>query len=555
MANALKGFSTRKTPQSRPAGGATVENAAGGFVYGIDDYARVRRFLVLGTDGGTYYTSAQALTRDNADAVVRLAKSDPISLVDMIVEISLAGRAPKQDQAIFALAIAASEPEKAELRQYALSKLNEVCRTGTHVFQFVGYVEQFRGWGPQLKRAVANWYLKRPLDKLAYQAVKYRQREDWTHRDLLRLSRPCPETKSRDALFAWICGKSEEEAEEAKNAQLPQIVHDYETAKHIEGSVAPSEKSVWLELAASGRGLSWEMFPDAALKEAEVWEALIHQGLPQTALMRQLPRLTNLGLTTGATGKVLAEQLTDVERLKRGRVHPINVLVAQRTYAWGVSARGKGTWTPTAKITDALDSAFYAAYGAVEPAGKKTLLALDVSGSMGSPAGGLPITCREAAAALALVTLNTEPDADVIGFSDGQQVGRGRYSYNMYSQSVASRLDISPRRRLDDVCSYTAGLNFGRTDCALPMIWANSEGENYDTILVITDNETWYGQMHPHQALKLYREKYGETRFVVVAMTSTGYSIADPADKHSLDVVGFDSAVPTLISSFSRGDV
>jgi 60 kDa SS-A/Ro ribonucleoprotein len=546
MANVLKTFSTRATPQSRPAGGATTKNAAGGFVFGIDDYARVRRFLVLGSDGGTYYTDARTLTRDNAEAVVRLAKSDPIGLTDMIVEISLAGRAPKQDPAIFALAIAASESEHAELRQYALSKLNEVCRTGTHVFQFVSYVEQFRGWGPQLKRAVSNWYLNRSLDKLAYQAVKYRQREDWTHRDLLRLSRPRPESKSRDALFAWICGKYSED----KGAELPQIVMSYEDAK-LDGAT----KHGWVNLVSAGSGLSWEMLPDAALKEAEVWEALIHQGLPQTALMRQLPRLTNLGLTKGATGKVLIEQLTDVERLKRGRVHPINVLIAQRTYASGVSARGSSTWTPTGKITDALDAAFYAAYGAVEPAGKKTLLALDVSGSMGSPAGGLPISCREAAAALALVTLNVEPDADVIGFSDGNQPGRYGYSYGSYNQSVASRLDISPRRRLDDVCAYTAGLNFGRTDCALPMIWANSEGENYDTIVVITDNETWYGQIHPHQALKLYREKYGTTRFVVVAMTSTGYSIADPADRHSLDVVGFDSAVPNLISAFSRGDV
>lgn len=546
MANVLKTFSTKKTPQSQPAGGATVENAAGGFVFGVSDYTRVRRFLVLGSDGGTYYTDAKALTRANAEAVVRLAKEDPIGLVDLIVEISQAGRAPKNDPAIFALAIAASESEHSELRQYALSKLNEVCRTGTHVFQFVTYVEQFRGWGPQLKRAVANWYLNRKVDKLAYQAVKYRQREDWTHRDLLRLSRPKPDSPERDALFSWICGKADAES------QIPQLVAAYEDAKLAPSGPHPVKRMV--SLIDGNDGISWEMLPDAALKEPAVWEALIHKGLPQTALMRQLPRLTNLGLTTGATGKVLAKQLVDVERLKRGRVHPINVLVAQRTYASGVSARGSNTWTPTAKITDALDAAFYAAYGAVEPAGKKTLIALDVSGSMGYSVSGLPLTCREAGAALALVALNTEPDSDIIGFSDGQPLNRYG-GYGLYSQSVATRLDISPRRRLDDVCTYTANLNFGRTDCALPMIWANSERENYDTIVVITDNETWYGQIHPHQALKLYRDKYGPTRFVVVAMTSAGYSIADPADPGSLDVVGFDSAVPNLISAFSRGEV
>jgi 60 kDa SS-A/Ro ribonucleoprotein len=540
MANVLKTFSTKKTPQNQPAGGATVENAAGGFVFGVSDYTRVRRFLVLGSDGGTYYTDAKALTRANAEAVVRLAKEDPIGLVDMIVEISQAGRAPKNDPAIFALAIAASESEHSELRQYALSKLNEVCRTGTHVFQFVTYVEQFRGWGPQLKRAVAKWYTDRKVDKLAYQAVKYRQREDWTHRDLLRLARPKPDSAERDALFGWICNKP-------KEGELPPLVMSYEDAK-LEGAT----KHGWVNLIQAGAGLSWEMLPDKALTEPEVWEALLDKGIPQTALMRQLPRLTRLGLTTGQTGDTIANQLVDTDRLVKGRVHPINVLVAQRTYASGVSARGSSTWTPTAKINDALDAAFYAAYGAVEPAGKRTLIALDVSGSMGSSVSGLPLSCREAGAALSLVTLNTEPDADIIGFSDGQA---RQYRAGMYLQSVAARLDISPRRRLDDVCKYTANLNFGRTDCALPMIWANSERENYDTIVVITDNETWYGQMHPHQALKLYREQYGPTRFVVVAMTSTGYSIADPADPGSLDVVGFDGAVPNLISAFSRGEV
>jgi len=536
--NVLKSVSTRRTPQSKPVGGAKTKNAAGGYTFQIDDYARLRRFLTLGTEGGTYYASDQALTKDNAEVVIRLAETDLITLVDTIVEISLAGRAPKNDQAIFALAIAASIPEKVELRAYALSKLNEVCRIGTHVFQFVGYMEQFRGWGPAAKRAVANWYLNRSVDKLAYQAAKYRKRDDWTHRDLLRLSRPAPDTMERDALFAWICGKPNPE-----KGELPKVVRAYEQAK-----LPATKKKGWINLIQDG--MSWEMLPDAALKEPEVWEALLHNGMPQTALIRKLPILTNAGLAKGEIGKQIAVQLTNQELLVRGRVHPMNVLVAQRTYASGVSPNGKNTWTPAPMITDALNDAFYAAYAAVVPANKRTLLALDVSGSMSASIAKMPLSCREAAAALALITLNTEPDADVIGFSDGS-IGQ-RYGWSA-SGSVASRLDISPKRRLDDVCRYTSSLDFGRTDCSLPMIWANSEGENYDTIIIVTDNETWFGNIHPHQALKLYRERWGSTKIVVVAMTPTRNSILDPEDADSLDVAGFDTAVPNLISSFSAG--
>ncbi|KRD14120.1 hypothetical protein ASE48_03590 [Mycobacterium sp. Root265] len=60
--------------------------------------------------------------------------------------------------------------------------------------------------------------------------------------------------------------------------------------------------------------------------------------------------------------------------------------------------------------------------------------------------------------------------------------------------------------------------------------------------------------MHPHQALAEYRRKTGiPARLVVVAMTATGNSIADPADPGQLDVSGFDGSVPQLLADFGRG--
>jgi 60 kDa SS-A/Ro ribonucleoprotein len=157
-------------------------------------------------------------------------------------------------------------------------------------------------------------------------------------------------------------------------------------------------------------------------------------------------------------------------------VHPINVLVGQRTYAAGQSARGESTWTPDPRISDALDAAFYNAYGAVEPANRRILLALDVSGSMGSPVSGLPLSCREASAALAMVTAATEPNYQIVGFTDGA----GSPSWNWRENTILSELDISPRRRLDDICRYTAQLPMGGTDCALPIVWAQQNRAVFD---------------------------------------------------------------------------
>lgn len=567
----LTTIGTRKTPQSEQADPRQVKNAAGGYTFTVDDRTLLHRFLTLGTDGGTYYTNAADLTKEAAAVVFRAAAADPIALVQHIVEVSEAGRAPKQNPALFALAIAAAA-EDVDGRRAAAAALPRVARTGTHLYTFVKYMEQFRGWGRAMQRAVGNWYLDKPVDSLAYQLVKYRQREGWMHRDLLRLSGPTTTDPARRIAFNWAVGKGLGDyigkvqpltAEQLKAGErntsrpkLPSIelavdhplalIQDFEDAQHA------TTLKEWLDILHRGHNLPWEALPDAALTEPAVWEALIELGMPHTALMRQLPRLTRLGVLTGSLGNRVATQLQDTDRLRKGRIHPINVLVAQRTYASGASARGESTWTPNRKIVDALDAAFYNAYGAVRPSGKRTLLALDVSGSMGAAISGMPLTCREASAALALVTANVEPDHEIIGFTDGTQASRAGYGYP--SRELVTPLDITPRRRLDDVCRYTAHLAFGRTDCALPMVWAQKAKREFDTFLILTDNETWYGDIHPHQALREYRNKMGiDARLIVVGMTGTSNTIADPADPGQLDVSGFDSAVPQLISDFSAG--
>ncbi len=99
-------------------------------------------------------------------------------------------------------------------------------------------------------------------------------------------------------------------------------------------------------------------------------------------------------------------------------------------------------------------------------------------------------------------------------------------------------------------------LPFGGTDCALPMLYAQAKGREVDTFVVYTDSETWAGDVHPVQALRDYRRASGiAARLVVVGMVSNGFSIADPADAGMLDVVGFDTATPQLVSDFARGDL
>jgi 60 kDa SS-A/Ro ribonucleoprotein len=182
------------------------------------------------------------------------------------------------------------------------------------------------------------------------------------------------------------------------------------------------------------------------------------------------------------------------------------------------------------------------------------LLALDVSGSMGSPVHGMPyLSCREASAAMALVSAAVEPNHRIVAFTKGTYPSMWSRTHGSLYDTGLTPLPISPRQRLDDVVRQIASIPFGGTDCALPMVEALKHRWAVDTFVVYTDSETWAGEIHPAQALRAYRERTGiAAKLIVVAMASNGFTIADPDDAGMLDVVGFDTATPQVISDFAE---
>ena len=167
------------------------------------------------------------------------------------------------------------------------------------------------------------------------------------------------------------------------------------------------------------------------------------------------------------------------------------------------------------------------------------------------------LTPRDASAALALVTAATEERYEIVGFFAGRRGWKSdRNGPWDFLKNGLTPLAISPRQRLDDAIKTVTDLPFGGTDCALPMLYALAKEREVDTFVIYTDSETWAGDIHPAQALQEYRDWSGiAARLVVVGMVSNGFSIADPADPGMLDVVGFDTATPQLISDFASGSL
>jgi len=537
----LSQYSTKQTPQSEPIPGSTqVANSAGGYAWSVDVWTRLERFLILGAEGGTYYIGERDLVRENAGVVLEALKLDGGRAVRLIRDISFSGRAPKQSPALFALAMAAASDDEST-RLYALDSINSVVRTGSHLFEFLGYVQQFRGWGRGLRNAVGRWYAAHAeKGDLDYQLIKYRQRAGWTHRDVLRQAHIRTVTADHpgyermnafNASLRWAVGKEPRNELEKPGALLAA----FDRAQRV-----PESRDT-VELIKQFPDLPREALKPEHLVDPDVWAALLDNGMPMTALLRNLANMTRIGLLApmGWYTKLVTDQLTDAERLRKARVHPINLLIALRTYASGHGQRSSNIWTPTADIVDALDAAFYKSFEFVEPTGKAHMLAIDVSASMewpGNRTAGGALTSLEAAGAMAMVTAAREPHM-VVAFSR-EMIG----------------VTISPRQRLDDVLAQLRNLLHGGTDVAQPILAAQRNGLKIDQFVVYTDNETWAGSTHPAQALRSYRQTSGiPAKLAAVAMSANEYSVGDPNDPGTLNVVGFDASVPAVLADFAKG--
>jgi 60 kDa SS-A/Ro ribonucleoprotein len=406
---------------------------------------------------------------------------------------------------------------------------------------------------------VQLWFKGRKNETLALQLVKYKQREGWSMKDVLRLAKPVPETDVQGKLFGWTAKNEKAEwakaqvapgdkaldfvwaAEQASGLKLVAEQADTEQARAILAEANQASVKKLVDLIVTHR-LPREALPTEALNKVEVWEALL-QEMPMTAMIRNLGTMSKIGLLKPLSDaeKLVFQRLTDAERLRGAKVHPIQILSALRTYSSGRGVRSAATWTVSNKVVEALDEAFELSFGVVEPAGTRHLLALDVSASMsGGEIAGVPgLSPSAATAALAVVAARTEPWTAIMGFAD---------SFRDLGITAKDRVDVATRK--------VSGLTFGSTDASLPMTWALQNKIQVDTFVVMTDNETWAGNIQPVQALEKYRQATGiGAKLIVVGMTSSGFTIADPNDAGMLDVVGFDGATPALMAKFAKGEI
>ena len=302
-------------------------------------------------------------------------------------------------------------------------------------------------------------------------------------------------------------------------------------------------------------GLVREQIPTHLLNSSDIWTELLNskgangKGMPLEALTRNLGKLSSLPNFMGQENtNTICARLSSNEDIQKSRIHPFKVLVASKIYGAGKALKGALSWTVSSRVRDQLTTTFLRSFKNVNPTGKRYMAALDVSGSMDCSCMGCPaITCRQASAALAQVLYETEPHVYLRGFSAAHVPGTGFYNFDPL---------VRHGMTLEQFISAT-NTPFGPTDCSLPMRRAIDEGLDVDVFIVMTDSETYAGTTHPQVALENYRARANKpnAKLIVVGMTANCLTIADPNDRNTLNLAGFDAAMPEIIAMFVRGDL
>lgn len=520
------------TPQTERADNRQKRNNAGGYSFVANDATRFRRFLITGTNGGTYYVSEKKLTKDAVKFVVDYIADNGVAAVNEAVKVSDQALAPSNNQALFVIAVALNSDD-ADTKRAAKEAVIKVARTGTHLFTLCEYLKNTGGWGSAKTKAIAAWYTTRDDEALSYQVAKYRQRDGWTHRDVLRLAHP--KGISKDISRFILNGEVTETA--------PVILRDFERLS----TVASADEAV--EAIRDAEVVAWEFLPTGVLKDKKVWRELADGGhLPLGAMIRNISRLGKNGafednFHEGKLQVISGDEFTDIvvnaltneKKIKRSRIHPMDFLKT-------IAVIGDGSEGVPHEVITALHTGYEMSFVNVKDIDASALIGMDVSGSMSSlvndPRGGWAwwgdqggLSCAKAGASLIQVIMEAMRKTRVMAFSH-------RFL----------ELPITKQMSLNEVHRKVQGLNFGSTDCALPMQYALKKGLEVDAFFVITDNETWYGDQHPFEALKEYRNKVNpKARLFVIALSGTEFTIADPDDPLSYDIAGFDSSMMKIV--------
>lgn len=488
-----------------PKSAALVRNEAGGRAYAFDSRQALAQLALTGTLNDVYYVDAQGQLDQ---LLARCFDVAPAFVAKAAVYAREHGR--MKDAPVLLLAWLASFD--GELCERVFER---VVDNGAQLRSFVqalrsGLVAR-KSLGSRPKRLVQRW-LERASDATLIQAMVGNAP---SLADVIRMVHPRAASVERNALYAYILGK------EVDHGLLPQALRDFEVFKRDASQAVPQ--------------VPFQMLTAQPLGTAH-WSAIARQ-----ASWTQLRMNLNTWARHGVFGdaamlRLVAARLADSQRIAKARAFPYQLLT---------------TWKATAglpePIREALRAAMELAVHNVPKLAGSVAVAVDVSGSMGSPVTGhrqgasSATRCVDVAGLMAAAVLARNPGAVVLPFND-----RVRPWARPRSNSVL------------ETAQALASLLGGGTAVSTPLEELDRLGMAPDTVIIVSDNQSWADWGGPQatattQAWERLRRRNPQAKLVCIDIQPYAHSQVAEAPE-VLNVGGFGDAVWEVVAAFSHGE-
>ncbi len=267
--------------------------------------------------------------------------------------------------------------------------------------------------------------------------------------DVIRMVHPKPASAERRALYAYLIGKP------YNVAVMPELVRAFEAFKRDPQAPVPDVPFQMLT-ALDLTPMHW-----AAIAKNAGWQML---RMNLNTFDRQCV------FALDGMAEMVAARLRDPAEIKRSRVLPYQLMATYMATSPEVPAI----------VREALQDALEIAITNVSAVTGTIAICPDVSGSMSSPVTGTrkgatsAVRCIDVAALVAAALLRANRSARVLPFECG-----------------VVDVDLNPRDTVLTNAAKLAAVGGGGTNCSAPLAKLNAERAKVDTIVFVSDNESW----------------------------------------------------------------
>lgn len=433
-------FSTKSNSKVKAA---NAVNAAGGKAYARTNEEALCQFVVTNCFNSTFYASAE----NNLNTLKSIL--DGCSS-EIVAKAAVYGHreAKMKDMPVYLLAELVRRRESYLVRKV----FNKVITNAKQLCIFVQMVRSgvlgFKSFGTVTKRLIQNWITSRDNMKLFNDSVGH---DKPSFADIIKMVHPTAVSDSQNNMFRYLLDK------EFKVRSLPKDVQLFERLKKERTEEIPN--------------VPFRVLTNCNLS-TDQW-AKIAEDMPWNTLRMNLNMLERKGVFADAKVRErLVAKLGNADEVHKSRVFPYQIMTAYKNVNMG------------ADVKNALQDALDAAIENVPQLNGKTLIAIDISGSMRCPVTGerdsasTQALCSEVAPLMAACILRNNRNSDVIIYD-----------------SEARYINLNGR---DSIVTNTQKLtiNGGGTNCSKVLNLVNSLNKNYDNVIIISDNMSWLDFYH-----------------------------------------------------------